>query len=186
MRSEEKLGWLLPLGAAASAAFAVAALYAVSRYSAGFVKMQGVSYLIALAVLFASCLAMRKILRPEDRFLALAAGVPAGQALLLLVSIAAFGADAAPQVGLDIAALAAGLAWLLLRPGAAPLALLLAYEAFALTVKTHALMAESFHQNFYRGVFAAILVQIAALFALLDGLQRVKRKAADLRNEPAK
>ncbi len=186
MRRDETVGRVLIWGAAVAAAFAGAALYAVSGVSASFVTMLGVSYLIALAVLSASCWAMRRLLKPEDRFLALAAGIPAGQAMLLLFSIAAFGRDAAPQVGFDIAVLAAGLAWLMLRPGAAPLALLLAYEAFALLVKAHALYSESFLQNFYRGVFAAILVQIAALFALFDGLQRVKYKAAAPRNYPAK
>jgi hypothetical protein len=53
-------------------------------------------------------------------------------------------------------------------------------------MKAHALSSESFHHNFYRGVFAAIPVQIAALFTLFDGPQRVKRKAADRRNEAAK
>jgi hypothetical protein len=186
MQRSEKQGWLLGAGAAAVVALAAAGLYAVGRISADFVRMQGVSYAIALAVVAASCWATGRLLKPENRFLALAAGIPAGQAILLLVSIAAFGRDAIAQVGFDLAVLGACLAWLLLRPGAWPLAALLAYEAFALLVKGHALYTASFQQNFYRGVIVAILVQIAALIALFDGLQRVKRKAAKLRNDPAK
>jgi hypothetical protein len=186
MQSDEKMGWLLPLGAVIVAVLAAVMLFAVGGASAGFARQLGVSYLITLAVLSASCWAMRKMLKPRDRFLALAAGIPAGQLILLLLSILAFGLEAVGQVGLDVAALAAGLIWLWRRPGAAPLSALLAYEAFALLVKCNALYTANFYQNFYRGVFAAILVQIIALFALFDGLQRVKRKAARPRNEPAK
>ncbi|MFZ1110206.1 MAG: hypothetical protein WAN43_17885 [Rhodomicrobium sp.] len=186
MRDDGKRGWALPLGAATAAALAALALFSVSRYSEGFVRQLGVSYLIALAVLSASCWAMGTILRPRDRFLALAAGIPAGQLILLLLSILAFGPDAAPQVGFDAAALAVGLAWLMMRPGAGPIVFLAAYEAFALLWKCYLLYSENFYQNFYRGVIVAILVQIIALFALFDGLQRVKHRAAAPRNEPAK
>jgi hypothetical protein len=186
MQREEKMTWALPLGAAIAAVFAGAALYAVSLYSMIFVRQLGVSYLIALAALFASSWATRMLLKPRDRFLALAAGIPVGQLILLLLSILAFGPDAAPQVAFDVAALAAGVAWLLLRPGAAPVMLLLAYEAFAMLLKCNALYTANFYQNFYRGVIVAILVQIIALFALFDGLNRVKSRAAKSRNEPAK
>jgi hypothetical protein len=178
MQREERMGRLLPLGAATVTALAALALFAVSRYSAGLVRQLGVSYLITLAALSASCFAMGKILKPRDRFLALAAGLPAGQLILLLLSILAFGPDAVPQVGFDVAALAAALSWLMRRPGARPIVLLVAYEAFALLLKCHLLYSENFYQNFYRGVIVAILVQIIALFALFDGLQRVKRRAA--------
>jgi hypothetical protein len=186
MQREEKMGWLLGVGAGTVAALAAAGLYAVGSVSAGFVRMQAVSYAIAAAVIAASCFAMAKLLRPSDRYLALAAGIPLGQTVLLLVSIAAFGRDAIAQVGVDIAALAAGLIWLMRRPGASPILLLIAYEAFALFVKGYALYSASFQQNFYRGVIVAILVQIAALFALLDGLQRVKRRASQPGIESAK
>jgi hypothetical protein len=184
MQRDERTGWLLGAGAGTVAVLAAAALYAVSRVSADFARMQAVSYGIALAALAASCWAMGKLFKPEDRALALAAGIPAGQAVLLLVSIAAFGRDAVAQVGFDIAVLAVGLVWLARRPGAGPILLLIAYEAFALLMKSYALYSASFQQNFYRGVIVAILVQIAALFALFDGLQRVQRRAAKPRQEP--
>ncbi len=185
MLRDEKRGWLLCAGAGAVAVLAAGALYAVSRVSADFARMQAVSYAIALAVLAASCWAMGKLLRPQHGALALAAGIPAGQAILLLLSIAAFGQDAVSQVGFDFVVLAAGLVWLTRRPGAGPILLLLAYEAFALFVKIYALYSASFQQNFYRGVIVAILVQIAALFSLFDGLQRVKSRTPNWRNEAA-
>jgi len=117
---------------------------------------------------------MGKLLDPSVRFLNVAAGIPAGQALNFLIPLFVFGRDAFPAVGLDIAIIAIGLAWLLARPGTGPIILLLAYEGFGLLMNIYGLASAGFQENFLKGLITAILIRVFALLVLYDGYQKMK------------
>jgi hypothetical protein len=167
---------LLAIGGGVVAVLAAIGAYAVATVSEDFTRMLVISYGLAIALLAASSLAMRHLLPQDLRFLSLAAGVPAAQVISLLMSLVAFGPDAVPQVAADLIALVVGLVWLFQRPGRAPLLFLLAYQAFALALKTYILFTQDFTLSFIRGVITTILVQILALFVLYDAYLKMKAR----------
>ncbi|WP_127075427.1 hypothetical protein [Rhodomicrobium lacus] len=168
---------LLAIGGGVVLVLAAIGAYAVAAVSEDFARMLVISYGLAIALLVASVLAMRRLLPRDLRFLALAAGVPAAQVISLLMSLVAFGPDAVPQVAADLVALVIGLVWLFQRPGRAPLLFLFAYQALALALKTYILFTQDFTLSFIRGVITTILVQILALFVLYDAALKMKARA---------
>jgi len=168
---------LLAVGGGVIAVLAVVGAYAVAQVSQDFARMLAMSYLLAVILIVVSSLAAWRLLPRDARFLAFAVGVLAAQVISLVMSVVAFGWDAVPQVGPDFVALVVGLAWLIWRPGRAPLLFLMAYQAFALPVKTYILFDQDFTLSFIRGVITTILVQILALFALYDAYAKLKSRA---------
>lgn len=173
-----KNGWLAAIATGAVAVLAYIGSHALEEISSEAGKWLGLSLLVPIILAFASCWVMGKILDPSIRFLNIAAGIPASQALNFMIPLFVFGSAALPAVGFDIVVIAVAIVWLFARPSTGPLILLLAYEVFGLLMNVYALTGGSFEQNLLKGLITSILIRVFALFVLWDGYQKMKLRAA--------
>jgi hypothetical protein len=172
-----KKGLLATIGAGAVAVLAFIASHAAGALSGEFGKWLGLSMLLPLVILFASCWVMGKLLSEDIRFLNFAAGIPAGQAIIFLIPVFIFGPAAITAVAIDFIAILIGLVWLFARPSTGPLIWLLAYEALGLVMNAYGLLSSDAGQSFYKGVIVSIFIRIFVLFVLYDGYKKMKSRA---------
>ena len=79
---------------------------------------------------------------------------------------------------LDLAILAAGLTWLLVRPGLPPILFLGAYQFLALIINAYSFFHATFGTSAHKALLVHLCLRIAALTTMILGLLQLRRAAA--------
>ena len=121
----------------------------------------------------------RKLLPERSPGYVAAAAVQTGHLLWIAVGLVVIGALTVDLV--DIAILLIGVAWLLLRPGLAPVIVLTIYQGLALLINLFALLAFPIGHNLHRALLVHIIWRGLALILMW----RARYKAAGLHESAA-
>ncbi|MGH7301101.1 MAG: hypothetical protein ACREKQ_12460 [Candidatus Rokuibacteriota bacterium] len=140
----------------------------------------GIHLLIPLVLTGLVWWAARKLLpdRPPD--VVGAAAVQAGHLLWIAIGLIVIGALTVDLV--DIAILLIGVAWLLARPGLAPVIVLTVYQAIALLINLLAFLHFQVGENLHRALLIHILWRVLALILMWRAHGKARR-AAELMEE---
>jgi hypothetical protein len=156
----------------ASAIVATVGGIAVGVYS-------GMHLLVPLALTGLAWWAGRKLFPERSRSYVAAAAVQAGHLLWIAVGLVVIGALTVDLV--DIAILLVGVAWLLLRPGLAPVIVLTIYQVLALLINLFAFLSFPIGHNLHRALLVHIIWRGLALILMW----RAHHKAAGLHESAA-
>jgi hypothetical protein len=80
------------------------------------------------------------------------------------------------QNALDVVILAAGLSWLLVRPGVAPVILLVTYQILAFAVNLTNFLAASVGSTAHKALLVHLVFRVAAVLLMVNGLQQMRRR----------
>jgi len=139
----------------------------------------GTHLLIPLVLTGLAWWAGRKLFPDRSRDYVAAAAVQAGHLLWIAVGLIVIGALTVDLV--DITILLIGVAWLLFRPGLAPVIVLTIYQVLALLINLFALLAFPIGHNLHRALLVHIIWRGLALILMW----RAHRKAAGLHESAA-
>jgi hypothetical protein len=139
----------------------------------------GTHLLIPLALTGLAWWAGRKLFPERSRGYVAAAAVQAGHLLWIAVGLVVIGALTVDLV--DIAILLVGVAWLLLRPGLAPVIVLTIYQGLALLINLFAFLSFPIGHNLHRALLVHIIWRGLALILMW----RAHHKAAGLHESAA-
>lgn len=139
----------------------------------------GMHLLVPLALTSLVWWAGRKLFPERSPDYVAAAAVQAGHLLWITVGLIVIGALTVDL--LDIAILLIGVAWLLLRPGLAPVIVLTIYQALALLINLFAFLAFPIGHNLHRALLVHIIWRGLALILMW----RAHHKAAGLHESAA-
>jgi hypothetical protein len=139
----------------------------------------GTHLLIPLALTGLAWWAGRKLFPERSRGYVAAAAVQAGHLLWIAVGLVVIGALTVDLV--DIAILLVGVAWLLQRPGLAPVIVLTIYQVLALLINLFAFLSFPIGHNLHRALLVHIIWRGLALILMW----RAHHKAAGLHESAA-
>lgn len=139
----------------------------------------GLHLLIPLALTGLVWWAGRKLLPDRSPGYVAAAAVQAGHLLWIAVGLIVIGALTVDLV--DIAILLGGVAWLLLRPGLAPVIVLTIYQVLALLINLFAFLSLPIGHNLHRALLVHIIWRGLALILMW----RAHHKAVGLHESAA-
>ena len=134
----------------------------------------GMHLLVPLVLTGLAWWAGRKLFPERSRDYVAAAAVQAGHLLWIAVGLIVIGALTVDLV--DIAILLVGVAWLLLRPGLAPVIVLTIYQVLALLINLFAFLSFPIGHNLHRALLVHIIWRGLALILMW----RAYHKAAGL------
>jgi hypothetical protein len=132
-----------------------------------------------LVLVFVCCWIARKALGAEYDDLKIAIGITSAQAIIHLLGGLYFGGGVLLSVLPDIVILGGATAWLVARPGVWPIAVLLAFEGFAILMNLLALVGGGFDMAIVKGLISTILIRVAAILFLYSGLKSQRAKMGE-------
>lgn len=140
----------------------------IGRYS-------GVSLIIPLAAAaLAWALASRIVTGNARHFLA-AISVQVGHVVWFAIGILAAGAAGLAQVGFDILIMAAGLAWLIIRPGRWPVIFLSFWQALSLLFNVQAFAEATVASAAHRALVVHIALRVSSIYFMVTGLKALRQ-----------
>jgi hypothetical protein len=134
----------------------------------------GINLLIPLGGAFLCGWIAYKLAMEEVKPMVPAIAVQGGQGLWMLFGFVVL--HVLNQNMIDIAILALGLSWLLLRPGVAPVILLVAYQILASAVNLTGFLAASVGSTAHKALLVHLVFRVAAVVLMVNGLQQMRRR----------
>jgi hypothetical protein len=138
----------------------------------------GPALFFPLIVVFLCCWIASKVLGPEYEHMKVAIGIVSAQAIMHVLGGLYFGPDVLLSVMPDVVILGGGVAWLIARPGVWPVALLLAFEAFAMVSTIVGIAQIGFEAEILKGGISSLLIRAAAIAFLYGAWRHLRAKPA--------
>jgi hypothetical protein len=118
-----------------------------------------------------------KLLTGPSKTFLVAFAIQAGHGLWMLLGAVLLKAYA--PVALDLAIYVIGLAWLVYRPGIAPVVLLSLFQAIAIAVNLAQFLAAEIGTNNHKALLVHLIFRITAVVCMLAGAYQIRRHKQD-------
>ena len=137
----------------------------------------GSALFFPLILVFLCCWIASKVLGPEYEHMKVAIGIVSAQAIMHVLGGLYFGPEVLLSVLPDVVVLGGGVAWLIARPGVWPVALLLAFEAFAMAFDHRRHRPDRLRGRDPEGRDQLLLIRAAAIIFLYRSVASPARQA---------
>jgi hypothetical protein len=145
----------------------------------------GASIFIPLVLVVLCCWIASKLIPQMPSSLRIGAGITSAQAIYHLLGGLLLGGGALLGVLPDVVILGAGTAWLIVRPGFWPIAVLIGFEAFAIAMNILTAFQYGFELSVLKGMISMLLIRIAAIIFLYNGWKAIRAGAPEATKEGA-
>ncbi len=136
----------------------------------------GINLLLPLAAALLCGWLAYKWVKPEAKSMVPAFAVQAGHGLWMLLGVIVVGVFN-PTL-LDVVILAAGLTWLLARPGLGPVVLLGAYQCISFVINLQAFLAADVGSDIHRALLVHLIFRALGVALMVMGLQKLRGQSA--------
>jgi hypothetical protein len=134
----------------------------------------GINLLIPLAAAFMCGWIAYKLAKEEAKPMVPAIAIQGGQGLWMLFGFVML--HLVNLNALDLVILAAGLTWLLVRPGVGPVIFLTAYQSIAFVVNLLTFLTATVGSTTHKALLVHLVFRVAAVLSMVVGLQQVRRR----------